>query len=311
MFANCDAPDFQHRVHDLARNLRRTGLRNLWISLDSADPELHESRRGLPGVVRGIEAALPILAEHDIYPAANLGVSRLMGLQPLERFDEADPQSFADSVGVAARQFFRRTEDLGFTMVNLCYPMSRFDDDRHANLAAVYGATSHDDAVAFSPKEKVVLYRALKDAITEVRPALRIFTPLSSLEALASDHERDDRRRVSQGCRGGVDYFYISPAGVAYPCGYRGAEPLGPFWDLGPASCSRPTCRACDWECFRDPSQLFGQLLDLSRRPLAAALRARHDDLQPLWLSDVRYALACRLFDGRRPHQRPACTHIP
>ena len=30
---------------------------------------------------------------------------------------------------------------------------------------------------------------------------------------------------------------------------------------------SRPVCRKCDWECFRDPSELFGPLRDLTIIP--------------------------------------------
>ena len=64
------------RVERLAERLAATPLRNLWISIDSADAATHEQMRGLPGVIRGIEAALPIFHRYGIYPSANLGLNR-------------------------------------------------------------------------------------------------------------------------------------------------------------------------------------------------------------------------------------------
>lgn len=66
-------------MHDLAERLSKTNLRNLWISIDSADASTHEQMRGLHGVIEGIKIALPIFHEYGIFPAANLGINRNMG----------------------------------------------------------------------------------------------------------------------------------------------------------------------------------------------------------------------------------------
>jgi len=300
------------RVHELAASLADAGLRNLWISLDSADPDVHERRRGLPGVIAGIEAALPVFAQYGIHPAANLGVNRYMGRTRLASHDPRDPAAFADAVAEAAGQFFDRVLSLGFTMANLCYPMS-FPTDRDNGCVsadaprAVYAASSNDDSVSFSLDEKVLLYRGLARAVAEARPRLRVFTPLSSLEALARDCERLARGAsptASFPCLGGRDYFFVSVGGLAYPCGFRGDDCLGPFRALSPGSRRvSPHCRECDWECFRDPSQLFGQAWAL-HQPIVGRVCGRRDKLFALWLGDVRYAYACRFFDGRLPLDR-------
>ncbi len=72
-------PGGNDRIRRLVEMLADTPLRNFWISLDSADPAVHERMRGFPGVVAGIEKALPIFHQHGIYPSANLGINRNMG----------------------------------------------------------------------------------------------------------------------------------------------------------------------------------------------------------------------------------------
>jgi MoaA/NifB/PqqE/SkfB family radical SAM enzyme len=76
MFMNSDSGDFEKRIAKIAEALAATKIRNFWISIDSADPALHEAMRGLPGVIKGIEKALPIFNQYGIYPSANLGISR-------------------------------------------------------------------------------------------------------------------------------------------------------------------------------------------------------------------------------------------
>ena len=94
--------------------------------------------------------------------------------------------------------------------------------------------------------------------------------------------------------------------GDTFPCGYRGTENLGPFWKIAPDRLTgRPACRACDWECFRDPSELLGPFEDLVAGPAGwrRLLRADRRQLGYL-LSDLRYCNACGEFDGRRPPDR-------
>jgi hypothetical protein len=108
-------------------------------------------------------------------------------------------------------------------------------------------------------------------------------------------------------CRGGIDFFFIDAANMdTFPCGYRGSENLGKFTDLDLDSLdSKAFCKLCDWECFRDPSELFGPVLDALRRPVALARKAASDrEFFQEWLTDLRYYRACNYFSALEPPDR-------
>ncbi len=311
LFREHDRPDFASRMADLAKTLVASGFNAFWISVDSADTELHETNRGLPGVIQGITKALPILHDHGLFPAANLGINRLTGGPDCPPpHDTADPESF-DAAAFTAhfrkafRRFYAFVESLGFTTVNACYPMSAEEtppDDAQTSESetvqareAVYAATSTDSFIRFSPAEKTALFSALYEVIPEYRGRLRIFTPRSSLLSLVR-HYSGNRQNGHYPCRGGIDFFFMDAArGHIFPCGYRGDEDLGLFSDLNPSSIrTKPFCTRCDWECFRDPSELLGPVMDLCTRPFSLARRFLADPAyRRVWTTDVRYALAC------------------
>lgn len=76
---HAERPGFEQKVAEVAGRLAESGVRNVWISIDSADPAVHERMRGLPGVIDGITRALPIFEAHGLWPTANLGVNRNVG----------------------------------------------------------------------------------------------------------------------------------------------------------------------------------------------------------------------------------------
>jgi len=297
VFAGHDRKDHTARVNRLSERLAACRVRNFWISLDAADPILHETNRGLPGMVAGLEKALPILRTHGIHATANLALNRFMGgTTPL---GAGSPEAFYSQCVAALRTFFNFAAGLGFTMANCCYPMS--DADRGEGQTAVYAATAAESRVTFSPAEKRLLFTALLDTAPAFRGRLRIFTPLSAVSALARQYGQPPRQ--ARGCLGGVSFFFVDRDGNAYPCGYRGDECLGPFWRLDPARLpDTPTCRACDWECFRDPSEVLGPVADLTGGLPGLGHLFGGDWRQfRLWLADVRYIWACHGFDGRLP----------
>jgi len=310
LLQGAERPDFTSRIQRLAETLAATPLRNFWISLDSALSEVHEGMRGLPGVVAGIEKALPIFHAAGIYPSANLGLNRCVGgerthaLRP-EAYDgrPAYLAAFYRAYGDALDRFYRFAADLGFTIVNTCYPMSIDAPETAGGLKAVYAATAVEDLVRYAADEKAMLYKALLDTIPRHRGRLRIFSPLSALHALQQSHA-GAAGTDAFGCRGGVDFFFIdAQAGDTYPCGYRGNENMGKFWELD-LNAIRPDgdCRRCDWECFRDPSELCAPFLLALHAPLRLMGKMRGDGrYRRLWIEDLRYYHACDLFDGRRP----------
>ena len=75
-FMHSRRPGFHSRISRIVDTLADTPLRNFWISIDSAVPEVHETMRGFPGVVEGIAKALPVFHDAGIYPSLNLGINR-------------------------------------------------------------------------------------------------------------------------------------------------------------------------------------------------------------------------------------------
>jgi len=305
IFRNHHRPDYEARITKIAETLAATQIYTFWVSVDSASTEIHEQNRGLPGVIEGMEKALPIFHAHGIYPSANLGINRYLGSRNdnLPRANGSfDADTFYAHFHNGFREFYSKVESLGFTIVNACYPMSLGADEEAKN--AVYTATSVDDFVHFQPEEKLQLFKAMFDVIPEFRHRLRIFTPRSSLLALMRHYGGDEAH--SYACRGGIDFFFIDSKDMnTYPCGFRGTENLGKFWDIDlEALNDKPWCKQCDWECFRDPSELVGPFVDMFRQPLSIARKFMHDrEYAKIWYEDVRYYKACQYFNARLPMQ--------
>jgi len=310
--AHAVGPQFRDRVRRIAERLAATPLRNFWISIDSADPETHEQMRGFPGIIDAIRRALPLFHECGIYPSANLGINRNVGGKATaglrlrgDRGQGVDRATFEEQYRIGFRRFYRLVIDMGFTIVNACYPMSVDDAAPGDDLSAVYAATSADDIVRYTAEEKACLFRALLDTIAEFRSEIRVFSPRCSLHALSRHYgENGEAQSATYPCRGGADFFFVDCRhGDAFPCGYRGAENLGRFWELPRRpSARRVHCRRCDWECFRDPSELAGPVLQALSDPLGLWRRFRSDGRHfRFWIDDWRYYRACDFFDGRKP----------
>lgn len=315
IFARYEKNHFKNRINNLAEKLAETALRNFWISIDSSDPDLHEQMRGLPGVIKGIERGLPIFHNHGIYPSVNLGINRNIGGLPYrtafsndeENLQQMNPKNqdmvFSALMKSAFRRFYRFVINMGFTMVNCCYPMSVEPGESSNDLNAVYAATSEDMIVRFTAHEKALIFKALLETIPDFRSKIRIFSPRTSLYALFRQYSEADFRPYP--CRGGIDFFFIDAKdGNTYPCGYRGTENLGSYADLQKRN-GRPEnrdCYLCDWECFRDPSELFGPILQGIYQPLDLMKKFNKDpEYLRIWFDDIRYYAACHFFDGRRP----------
>ncbi|MEW6261955.1 MAG: radical SAM protein [Thermodesulfobacteriota bacterium] len=304
MFARPEKPGFRDRVKRAVDKLADTPLRNFWISIDSAVPGVHEAMRGFPSLIRGLEYALPMFHAAGLYPSANLGINRNIAGSGTEAIPEVTSKNadkelerFYHRVKEAFARFYRFVLDLGFTMVNTCYPMSI---EENGPLEAVYEATSRDMIVRFSEVEKAVLFKALLETLPLFRPKIRIFTPRVSLLALQRQYSRQVEDAYP--CRGGLDFFFVdSRSGGTFPCGYRCPDNLGKLWDLDIDRIPRADCRRCDWECFRDPSEMFGPILPGLIHPLDLLRRFLRDpEYFRLWKEDWRYYRACDWFNGRK-----------
>ena len=93
-------------------------------------------------------------------------------------------------------------------------------------------------------------------------------------------------------------FFVDAKDGCIYPCGYRGNENYGRLWEVDIGEQILPVeedaCRQCDWECFRDPSELFGPLLEAFSNPLGLIRRmAGRPGALATWTEDLFYYRAC------------------
>jgi hypothetical protein len=303
IFMGSDKKGFNSRIERIAQAVADTPVRNFWISIDAAVPQVHEAMRGLPGVIEGIHKALPIFHACGIYPSANLGINRNLSGNVSSGNQQVEPEAFHQHYRSGFERFYQFACDLGFTMVNCCYPMSITDRGNGDGLSPVYAAAATDAVVNFSRMEKSMLFRALSETIPAYRSRIRIFTPRTSLLALT--RQLSQRAPESYPCRGGIDFFFIdAKTGRTYPCGYRGNTDMGDFeaLELSHVVPGGRDCRECDWECFRDPSELMGPVLELRNHPLRALKRLAMDrTYSHLWMEDLRYYHACGFFDGRKP----------
>ena len=299
--------EFRTRISKIAEKLAATSVRNFWISIDSAEPHVHEEMRGFTNLIEGIRRAVPIFHEFGIYPSANLGINRNVGGKQTQYFykeprhqDDAYFDLFYSEFRSSFQRFYEFVIDLGFTTVNTCYPMS-VQNNGNENLSSVYTATSRDLVVNFSDGEREKLFQALMDTVPEYRDQIRIFTPLSSLYALVKQYQGVHTSNYP--CRGGIDFFFIdSKDGNTYPCGFRGNESFGKYEDLDLDKIDRKAvCHKCDWECFRDPSALFGPFLEGAMSPVQLYRKFYKDrEYFALWREDLKYYEACQLFNGRQ-----------
>ena len=63
----------------------------------------------------------------------------------------------------------------------------------------------------------------------------------------------------------------------------------------------RSNCTLCDWECFRDPSELFGPILEMSAHPIHLGKKFyQSPEYFQYWYNDLKYYRACNYFNGRK-----------
>lgn len=319
LFMGAERADFQDRITKLAVRLANTQLYTFWISLDSADPDRHEQMRGLPGVVRGIEKALPIFHAHGIYPSVNLGINRNTGVKQARLFEPGLTRNeFSSLFREAFYRFYSFVHDLGFTMVNACYPMSDNPDQgtgsavEKQQLAKVYGASSGDRVISFTPEEKGWLFQALFDTIPIFRGRMRIFSPRCSLYSLIRKFR--DNSTPFYPCRGGHEFFFVeSNLAQIHPCGYlqQVFTELPDLRSKAPHGAKHPDCQLCEWECFRDPSEMMGPFAEIFTHPLRLADKMIRDPaFFRILLEDLRYYRSCGFFNCRQPPDFPAMARF-
>ncbi|MCL6622725.1 MAG: radical SAM protein [Syntrophobacterales bacterium] len=223
----------------LLRSLKQAGLGRLIISLDAAEPEVHDRHRGLPGLSRHIRELVPLAAREGLKPTASVTLSRLV----------SDPRHLTACL---SRQ--------GFAAVTFSYPLTR--------LESSYLGYAPDPLVQFSPEElrsRFLALMALKSSASV--PLLNTRWVLEELcRSLAGQPSRLP-------CLAGDRYFYLDWELTLYPCHLLGHR-LGRLEDFPVAAPRRRwACPGCVSECYLDASAC--QYLVVSLAQAWEAFRAR------------------------------------
>lgn len=297
VFNNSDNQGFDKKINTIAEKLASTKIYTFWISLDSANPVEHEQMRGISGVVKGIEKALPIFHDHGIYPSVNLGINRATGGSNQVFLHNRTAEQFVEDFQRAFSSFYDFVFNLGFTMVNACYPMSNAAESRSFE-STVYGAASSSDVISFSREEKALMFKALFETIPKYRGKLQIFSPRCSLHGLIGKFAESKAPLFP--CRGGTDFFFVEcEKGRIHPCGYR-EEHQQQLPEMVQRFGKIVDCDLCEWECFRDPSDVLGPFADIFTQPVKLCGKIlREPHFFKLLIEDLRYYAACNFFNGR------------
>lgn len=203
----------------LIRDLKQAGLERLIISLDAAEPEVHDRHRGLPGLSRHIQELTPLAAREGLRPTASVTVSRLAG---------------------DLRRLVTSLRRQGFVAVTFSYPLTR--------LESSYLGYAPDPLVQFSPEELRSAFHALLTlkAISPL-PLLNTRWVLEELCRSLAGHT------LRLPCLAGDKYFYLDWDLTLFPCHLLG-ERLGVLEDFPVTSPRRQACPGCVSECYLDAS---------------------------------------------------------
>jgi MoaA/NifB/PqqE/SkfB family radical SAM enzyme len=201
------------------QSLRRAGLCNLFVSLDSLDPLVHDGQRGIDGLHDRVLRVAEVLSEEFV------GSHRTAGFMCV-----VTAQNEHDMLRIA-----RFTDSLGLYLTVQPY---------HHRVPLDAGG----DRLA--PRRSAAAARALLDA-KESLPS--IFNSRGYLRIMAADSAT-----ASLGCHAGRKYFSIDPYGALHPCvdlppaGNVLDDPLSVL--CSPAARQAVAgCNGC-WYCFRGES---------------------------------------------------------
>ena len=199
--------------------LADAGITTLFISIDAADPLVHEKNRGLKGVCERIREATAKLQARGVTVIASVAMTRLI----------------PDYLALA-----RFVKGLGFSAITFSYP-------RKAALGSNSLVWSEDsELVDMSTAELLAAF----DGAESARSIIPVHNPRAGLA--------DMRRRLTgQGerftCHAGYKYFYMDWNYDLWRC-EDWDKPISSVWDFTPEKMMRDACQACTTDCYRDAS---------------------------------------------------------
>src|SRR5581483_5048380 len=202
--------------------LAETGLKNVYISIDSPILARHEENRGLKGLGRRIKSATSRMAKLGITPIAQVAMSRLIS---------------------DYRELVPLLRELGFSAVTFSYT-------QRARLGSSSLAWSADsELVNFSDLELVKQF----DGIEQLRQIFPVNNPRASIADMKRHLRREPERFV---CYGGYKSFYMDWNYDVWRCD-AWSEKMCSVWDFENTPLIRDGCTGCIADCYRDSSVML------------------------------------------------------
>jgi MoaA/NifB/PqqE/SkfB family radical SAM enzyme len=199
------------------RQLKQSGLKTLFMSIDAATPREHEENRGLPGVCERIKEANRVLKELDIRTVASVTISKLIK-------------------DYNAMVLF--LEELGFGTAVFSYPKRAL----HSS-SLVFSSSS---LVDFTPQE---LTAALGE-VAKLKSRFRVLNPAESISEMKRFVNNEEQLYP---CFGGYRNFFLDTKFDVYRCDYLPTK-MGTIQEFRTAPLIRDGCTECMSTCYRDSS---------------------------------------------------------
>lgn len=202
--------------------LAATGLKTVYVSIDSAVIATHERNRGLKGLGDRIRQATARMPALGMTALAQVTMSKL-----ISNYRDLAP-------------FLR---DLGFSAVAFSYP-------QRARLGSSSLAWSDQSSlVNFTDQELIAAFNAVD--------GLRSRFPVNNPRASVADMKKHLRGEKEQFvCYGGYKSFYMDWNFNIWRCD-AWKEPLCSVWDFERTPLVRDGCTACIADCYRDSSVML------------------------------------------------------
>lgn len=200
--------------------MKQSGLKTMFISIDAATEKEHEENRGLPGVCARIQTANQELRRLGVRTVASVTISRLI-------------RNYEDLI--------RFLDKLGFDTVTFSYPKKAL----HSS-SLVYSDSSLVDFTSQELAEHLEEIRRLKTRFAILNPA----ESLSEMQRFLRQEEQIFE------CYGGYRYFFLDSKFDVYRCDYLPTK-LGSIEEFATAPLIRDNCTQCMSTCYRDSSVLL------------------------------------------------------
>lgn len=205
----------------LLKELKTSGVKTLYISIDSSSQEIHEENRGLPNVCARIKEANQECRSLSIKTVASVTINKLIKDFP------------------ALITFLK---ELGFETVTFSYP-KRF----LGSSSLVFSESSK--LIDYSTEELVQAFETIKS----LKGEFGILNPAESLSEMVRLLKKE--KQVFP-CFGGYKYFHLDYHLDVYRCDYWPTKMCSVF-EFKDQPFIRDNCTKCMNDCYRDSSLLL------------------------------------------------------